>query len=201
MIRLVMGDYYKFAYLDATPTSCITSPAHGGTLAKSLAPGTSKGNPINDDAKTRCEGTPLKHDLPLVSKGTPTKRQPPKVITRTSNKGKVVEVSMGTPSKDEVPQNINKGSSSKRALKLYKSKGDSTTTTIEPQKSKGGPTKDKVPLKNNSSPIKEEAYASSGTPCKDKTLKNIQPKDSKGNTKSNVKRPILIVPTKFGFKS
>jgi hypothetical protein len=108
---------------------------------------------------------------------------------------------MGTPSKDKVPQKISKANPSKGALKLYKSKGNSTTTTIEPQKSKGGPTKDKVPLKSNSSPIKEKTYASSGTPSKDKTLKNIQPKDSKGNKKSNVKRPILIVPTKSGFKS
>jgi hypothetical protein len=62
---------------------------------------------------------------------------------------------------------------------------------MEPQKSKGGPTKDKVPLKSNSSPTKEKADASSGTLGKDKTLKNIQPMDSKGNKKNNVKRPIL----------
>jgi hypothetical protein len=32
-------------------------------------------------------------------------------------------------------------------------------------------------------------------------IKKIQPKDSKGNKKSNVKRPILTIPAKFGFKS
>jgi hypothetical protein len=62
-------------------------------------------------------------------------------------------------------------------------------------------TKDKVPLKNNSSPTKEKVDVSNCTLSKDKALKNIQLEDSKGNNKSNVKRPNLIVPAKFGFKS
>jgi hypothetical protein len=58
-----------------------------------------------------------------------------------------------------------------------------------------------VPLKNNGNPTKEKANASSCTPSKDKALKNIQPKDSKGNKKNNVKRPILTILAKSKFKS
>jgi hypothetical protein len=108
---------------------------------------------------------------------------------------------MDTPSKDKVPQKISKGNLSKGTLELQKNKSNSTTTTMEPQKSKGGLIKDKVPLKSNINPTKEKAYASNGTLGKDKALQNIQPEDSKGNNKSNVKRPILIVPAKSGFKS
>ncbi len=125
----------------------------------------------------------------MASKGTPTKGVPPKVITHTLSKGKAIEASMGTPLKDKVPQKISKSSWNKRASKLQKSKGNSTTTTIKPQKSKGGPTKDNVPLKNNSSPTKEKVDVSNCTLSKDKALKNIQLEDSKGNNKSNVKRP------------
>jgi hypothetical protein len=57
-----------------------------------------------------------------------------------------------------------------------------------------------VPLKSNNNPTKEKAYGSSGTLGKDKALQSIQPEDSKENKKSNVKRPILIIPRKSKFK-
>ncbi len=57
-----------------------------------------------------------------------------------------------------------------------------------------------MPLKSNNNPTKEKAYGSSSTLGKDKALQSIQLEDSKENKKSNVKRPILIVPRKSKFK-